>query len=200
MKKWNGRRRPRVVVLGAGADPVTARLDDRMPMIHYQAALEAITGQLPGASVVLRPHPSHDIAAAARIMERFPGHPIEVDRGTDILDLLRTGDLCIGVASTATVQTALVGTPVIVLNVFGFDWAWPLGGDSEVPVARSADELAGWLKRWAASETLPGREDLLGSLGAGRLDPTGALLRLVTAPAATAGPLKRHARPARAAI
>jgi hypothetical protein len=104
------------------------------------------------------------------------------------------------VASTATVQTALVGTPVIVLNVFGFDWAWPLGGDSEVPVARSADELAGWLKRWAAGETLPGREDLLGALGAGRPDPTGALLRLVAAPAAPAETLTRRARRARAGM
>jgi hypothetical protein len=179
VKRWNDQRAPRIVVLGAGADPLTARLDDRMPMRHYQAALEAVAERLPAATVVLRPHPSHDISAAARILERFAGHRIEVDRSSDILDLLRSGDLCVGVASTATVQSALVGTPVVVLNVFGFDWAWPLGGDSSVPVARSAPELASWLARWADGETLPGREDLLAALGVGRRDPTGELLQLV---------------------
>jgi hypothetical protein len=184
-KRWSGRGSPRVVVLGAGSDPCTARLDVRMPMRHYDAALEAIGGRLPGATVVLRPHPSHDIAPAARIMERFPRHRIDVDRSSGILELLHEADLCVGVASTATVQSVLVGTPVVVLNVSGFDWAWPLGGDSAVPVAHSAAELATWLQRWAAGEELPGRHDLLASLGFGRADPTEGLLRVI-------GPPLRH--------
>src|SRR4051794_35313284 len=137
-KSWAGRGSPRIVVLGAGCDPYTARLDERIPIHHWQAALEAIAATLPDATVVLRPHPSHDISPATRIVERFPRLRIDVDRRSDIFTVLRESDLCVGVASTATVQSVVVGTPVVALNVAGFDWAWPLGGDTAVPIARSA--------------------------------------------------------------
>ena len=69
-----------------------------------------------------------------------------------------------------------------------FDWPWPVGGDTAVPVAFDEDGLAAALSRWASGERLPGREDLLGGLGAGRGDEgvERLLSAVMTPPAAVA--------------
>ena len=100
-----------------------------------------------------------------------------------MLALLESCDVCVGTTSTATLQAALVGTPVIALNLTGFDWPWPLGGETAVPVARDEEDLAAALERWASGERLPGRDDLLGALGAGHGDEgVERLLSAVIAP------------------
>jgi len=91
---------------------------------------------------------------------------VRVDRTTPIEALLAGHDLCIGGASTATLQAALAGTPVVVLNVSGCAWPWPIGEDTAVPVAHGVEELATWLMRAARGERLPGHEDLVEALGA----------------------------------
>jgi hypothetical protein len=167
----------RILVLGYGFDRFTAKLDGRFPLRHYLTALRALTRCLPDATVVLRPHPSDDPAPTLQMLERFSRANVAIDLSVDVLEALSRCDLCVGVPSTATLQAALVGTPVIALNVSGFEWCWPLGATTRVPIARSEAELAGWLERWATGTQLPGREDLLAALGAG--DPAAAIERLL---------------------
>jgi hypothetical protein len=178
-----GAGRPRVLVLVQTWVPHTTTIDARIPSRHCIAASAAIRRELPDAEVILRPHPSQDPSAIAAFAEQFAGLDLRVDTTTDMLELLRGCGVCLGVTSTATLQAALVGTPVVVLNVTGFDWTWPLGGDTSVPVALDSDGLAAALARWASGERLPGREDLLAGLGAGHGDEgVERLLSAVIAP------------------
>ena len=65
----------------------------------------------------------------------------------------------------------------------GFEWRWPLGADTTVPVARDGAQLRAWLERWAAGEALPGREDMLAALGADIAgDPVERMLAILGSP------------------
>lgn len=171
---------PRVVVLGQNGHIFTSMFDDRVALRHFDMALRTLAEALPGARVVLRPHPTQDLAPARAALRRFPALEVELDPVTPILDLLAGADLCVGSLSAATMQAAIVGTPVIVLNITGFEWVWPLGADTPVPVARSEDELRGALERWRTSDELPGRVELLEGLGADRDDGVERLFELTT--------------------
>ena len=107
------------------------------------------------------------------------------DATTPIDELLRSTDLCIGSLSTATLQAALAGAAVAVLNVSGFDWRWPLGGQTPVPVACDAEQLAEVLRTWRRDGSLPGNAVLLEALGTDRPGTVERLKRLV---ASAAGP------------
>jgi hypothetical protein len=168
------------VVLGYGRDHLTARIDARFGMRHYRTVATAVGNRLPGAALVLRPHPADDLAPVLELMRRCPGVDAQVDTTTAIVDLLGEADLCIGVPSTAAFQAALVGTPVIVSNVSGFEWEWPLGEATTVPVARSEAELVEWLDRWLGGAPLAGREELLRALGANGADATDRLVRILS--------------------
>jgi hypothetical protein len=171
------RGRPaRVALVAQTSTPGTATVDGRIVMRHYEGALAAIVERLPDATVILRPHPSQGAAPIAALRARFPALRLAADGAGAIHAFLAAGDVCIGGMSAATLEAALVGTPVIVLNLTGFDWRWPLGGDTRVPVARSVSELAEWLAQLRSRGTLPGREDLLQALGANGGDPTQRLL------------------------
>lgn len=172
---------PQVVVLGQGEDEHTAMMDARHRLRHYVAAVDAITSAAPRARVVLRPHHWDPDAPLQAVVERFPDADVVVDRSSDIHDLLRQSDLCVGASTTATYQAALVGTPVVVLNVGCFEWPWPLDGAGSLPVARSRDELAAQLEPWARGEVLPGRDELLLALGVTEDDVTARLLELIAA-------------------
>lgn len=174
-----GRDDPTVVVLGQNGHPYTSTIDARVAMQQYTAAIRAVAARFPRAAVVLRPHPSADLGPLGSLVDRFPSMNVEIDATGAILELLGRADLCIGGSSAATLQAALVGTPVIVLNLSGFDWPWPIGGGTTVPVARSDAELRVSLDRWASTRTLPGRDDLLEGLGAHGSDATEHLLRIL---------------------
>jgi hypothetical protein len=157
----------------------TAILDERITMRCYEAALGAIARAWPTATVVLRPHPTQERSTHPVLARRFPGLRVVEDVDSEILDVLRRVDLCIGGASTATLQGALVGTPVIALNLSGDEWPFPIGGATSVPVARSAADLDAILDRWTLDGTLPGREDLLAALGADGSDAVSRLMAVV---------------------
>jgi hypothetical protein len=175
-RRFDGRREPRVTLLGQTTAPSTATVDARVVMRHYMEGLRGIAAGAPGATVVLRPHPSQGMPPLAELAARFPALRIEVDRSSDIRSCVAASDIGVGSASAATLECALVGTPVVVLNVTGFEWPWPLGGTTAVPVARSADELAAWVRRWRAAGTLPGADELLDALGARDGDATDRLI------------------------
>jgi len=171
--------RSRIVVLGQVGVPSTCVLDERITMRSYDTALKAIFARFPDASVCLRPHPSQDREAFPVLRSRFPDRDLREETAMDIIDLLRGVDLCIAGASTATLQGALTGTSVIALNLSGSEWPFPLGGDSAVPVARSAEELDSSLEEWQRRAALPGREDLLKGLGADGSDGAARVLSVL---------------------
>jgi hypothetical protein len=175
-----------------GGDPAAARImvlsqpatvsliDSRAEMDGYLTAIDAIAGQAPGATIVLRPHPASGRASAEAAARRYPHSQVAIDTETHIGELLAGCDLCVGAATAATLQAALVGTPVIALNLTGFDWEWPLGHGGSVPVVASRSELEDWLARWLAGEELPGRSEMLAALGVNGSDSTGRIIDLVT--------------------
>lgn len=169
----------RIAVLGQLAVSATSVLDERITMRCYETALRAIARVRPDAIVTLRPHPTQERATHAALVRRFPELRLEEDAQRGILDVLRGVDLCIGGASTSTLQAALVGTPAIALNLSGDEWPYPIGGETSVPVARSAADLDALLDRWTREGTLPGREDLLAALGADGSDAVARLLAIV---------------------
>ncbi len=172
---------PRIIVLGYGADPLTASMDDRCGVRHYVTALRAIAAAVPGAIAVLRPHPADDPAIIEAVRTAVPAPSFVVDAITPILALLHGADLCVGVPSTAVLEAAVGATPVMALNLTGIEWAWPIGPDGPVPVARTGSELEDLLAGWAAGGPVPGRPELLEILGlrsGGEQDGPRALLAL----------------------
>ncbi len=179
----------KVVVLGQNGHLYTAMFDERIVVRHFDAALAAISAARPGARVVLRPHPIQPLEPVHDVMRRHRGLDVSVDVKTPILPLLAGAGLCIGSQSAATLQAALVGCPVVLLNLTGYDWPWPLGGETPVPLARSPEELGALL---AVSNPGPGTEAsagaLLHGLGADRPGAVGRLLALVAGPGPGPGP------------
>ena len=169
-------RAPRIALLSQTTAPSTATVDGRVVMRHYVEALDAIARSLPGATAVLRPHPSQGRPPLRALRARFPGVRIELDAAGDIHRLLGSVDLCVGAASAATFQAALAGAAVAVLNVTDLEWRPPLGGRTSVPVARSGAELSVHLEWWRVEGALPGREELLAALGVDGGDPTQRLV------------------------
>jgi hypothetical protein len=174
-----GPRSPRIAVLGQLPVPSASVLDERITMRCYETALRGIVSRWPDATVRLRPHPTQERITYPALAARFPDLRLEEDTTSSILEFLRGVDLCIGGASAATLQGALVGTPVIALNLSGDEWPFPIGGRTSVAVACSPTDLEAILDRWAQEGTLPGREDLLAGLGADGSDPVSRLLALV---------------------
>lgn len=114
---------------------------------------------------MLRPHPADDPAILRAVRTAVAAPRIEVDATTPILALLRAADLCLGVPSTAVLEAAVSATPVLALNLTGVEWAWPIGSEGPVPVARSVEELEDLLAGWALGKPVPGRPELLEVLG-----------------------------------
>jgi hypothetical protein len=173
-------RAPRVLVLAQPTLPGMGLTSPRIAMRHYATAVDALLAWRPETRIVLRPHPSAGLDAEHALIARHPGTHLQIDRASTILDALAACDLCIGTITTATLQAALVGTPVVALNSMGFEWAWPLGGETTVPVACDRDELTACLERYDRAP-LPGRDDLLAALGADPAgdDPTGRMLTIL---------------------
>ena len=167
-------------------------------MEQYVTAIRALQRCVPKATVILRPHPSQGLSPISVLRARFPQVDMEVDVQSDIMEVLEASDLCVGATSAATFQAAIAGTPVIVLNLADFEWSWPLGEGTTVPVARNEDELAAWIDRWRAGEALPGREDLLAGLGVDGGDPTERLLEVLDGDYEDAGASRSHPRALRA--
>lgn len=178
-------RERRVLVLGQPPLRGTPLDEARVTMRQYATAIEAVAAHAPGATVVLRPHPAEGPQAAARALRHAAGAPVtvEIDATTPIAGLHASCHLCVGTVTTASLQAVLAGTPLVALNLLGFPWSWPLGGDTPVPLATDAGELDAWVARWAAGEVLPGRDALLEALGADPAggDPAGRLLEILDA-------------------
>lgn len=173
-------KRLRVLVLVQTPERVTVTTDARMSGTHARVAARAVLARYPDAFVTLRPHPSRGSEAMERIAKDLQTGAVSVDVSTEIHDLVQRHDVCIGAKSTASFQAALGGAKVVILNLTGTEWKWPLGGDTPVLVARSEDELEEHLVRVvSAGNEWPGRAELIDTLGAPYGDGTERLLEIL---------------------
>jgi hypothetical protein len=131
-----------VLVLGESVSRVTARVTARVPLEHTRIALEAVAAALPGAAVVVRPHPVElDPAAFERLARSFPQLDARVVHGGPIDPLIADARLCVGAISTATLQAGAAGVPLAMLNVSGRPAPAPLDGSGPIPLADSGARL-----------------------------------------------------------
>jgi hypothetical protein len=164
-------RRDRTLVLVDYPSRLSARITERVGQLHVRTALEALAAARPGTTAVIRPHPS-DGAGEAYL--RIPTElRVELDLGNRIEQALAEVDLCIGSMSTATLQAAAVGVPVVHLEVAGYRRPWPLDGGT-VPSARDRDELPAAV----AARELAGQTEMVEALGV-RRGATAAVCELI---------------------
>jgi hypothetical protein len=158
-------RRNRTLLLVDYQSRLSARVTERVSQLHLSTALEAVAAARPGSTAVIRPHPASLGAEAA--VPRPSGIEIEVDATTPIEELSGSVDACVGAMSTATLQAAAKGVPVVYLDVAGVPRPWPFDG-SAVPVARGPEELAEALAAAVARPDVIGLAEMLEALGVRR--------------------------------
>jgi hypothetical protein len=170
------RGRERSIVLVDYPSRVSLRVPARIRARHVATALAALAAARPGSTAVVRPHPAdRESRAYARLgNERLR---IEVDTGTPIERLLASADLCIGSLSTATLQAAAAGVPVVMLDLTGSERPWPFDGTA-LPVARGESELVERVHEAAAAPGVVGEEAAREALGA-RPGATNAVCELI---------------------
>lgn len=158
---------------------LSARMPARIRMDHVRAALEGLAVARPGSDVVIRPHPGDE---APRMYDAvaggFAGLKVRVDPETPIDELIAGSGLCVGATSTATLQAAVAGVPTVFLNVTGNPAAWPFDGESGVPVAGDAVELAAKIAALVPGAEGRGRADMCEALGV-REDAVASVLSLI---------------------
>ena len=165
--------RGRTLLLVQPASPFSLRADARVSRRSLEVGLAALAEARPGGTVVVRPHPQDpDPDAHAR---KVPGLRVLVDRTSPMGDLLGSCDLCVGGLSTAMLQAAAAGVPVVFLDITGMPTAWPFDRTGELPVAGDATELAEQVQRALAAPRVLGGDALVEALGV----RPGSLERLV---------------------
>ena len=182
------RRRPRrppstpgrTLLLVQPPTPFSVRLDARVSRRSVDVGLSALAAARPGSTVVLRPHPLDPTPHA--YATSVSGVRVEVDRSSPIEALIAASDLCIGGVSTALLQAAAMGVPVVFLDLTAMAIAWPLDGTTSVPVATDVAGLRDQVERALAADDVLGGEELATALGV----RPGALERLVELTAAVA--------------
>jgi hypothetical protein len=171
----------RTIVLVEYASRLSARVDNRVSIRHLDAALRALAEARPNTVAIIRPHPSeHEPDIFVPLTSRFPRLRVVVDGESPISEVISTADLLIGAVSTATLEAAAAGVPVIFLNVTGWTAPWPFDGSTDVPLAASAEELATLIPRVLSSGDVPGRAEMLDALGV-KADATDRVVELISA-------------------
>jgi hypothetical protein len=154
----------RILLLVEYPARLSSRIPARIALRHTDAALTGIAQARPGATVVVRPHPSDQERDAYVVLAaRHPGVRVELDATTPIEPLAKSCGLCVGGLSTATLQAAVLGIPSVVLDVAETPLPWPFDGAPDaLPRATSADELAALL---GGAVQVAAREAALEALG-----------------------------------
>jgi hypothetical protein len=157
----------RVLLLGQMTTPLSTGTDVRVTAKHMRAALDGLSAAASGCEVSVRPHPldlERDLYL--RIAGDYPGVTVRLEAGGPVEQAIGAADLCVGALSTATLQSALLGTPAILLDVTGMELSWPFDGSGAFPTARCAEELASLVGSLRSGPETPGREAALEALGA----------------------------------
>ena len=170
------RQRPVAVVLVEHHLRQTGLVDRRITAHHISAAVEGLRAHSADWDIVVRPHPSDDLREFAALAASLPGEAVTVDADSPILELLAGADLCVGAASTATLEAAALGARVVMLNLSGVRWAPPLDGSGTLPYATSAEALVAEVGRAMGAAEVLGSEELRRGLGLEPADPAGAVI------------------------
>jgi hypothetical protein len=145
---------------------LSTRIDARISMRHVSEALRGLERARRGTAVTIRPHPAeHEPEIFERLAAAHPGLKIRVDSQTPIDGLISGSDLCVASISTAALEAAAAGIPVVVLNVTGRPARPPFDGSSGVPVATNSAELAELIDVALDSAEIAGRQAMLEALG-----------------------------------
>lgn len=157
----------RALVLAQPTGPLSTITDARVPGRHLHAALSALEASGAARQVTVRPHPL-DVGwdAYARIGGAYPALEVSVDASGPVEAVIRAACVCVGAASTATLQAAALGVPSVLLDFTGMPLEWPFDGAGDFPVARSQDELTALLSDLGAIDPQTSREVALEALGA----------------------------------
>jgi hypothetical protein len=157
----------RTIILVEYASRLSVRVDNRVSLRHVSAALRGLEKARPGTAVTIRPHPAeHEPEIFERAASLYGELKVDVETTSSIAELFTTADLCIGAVSTATLQAAAAGVPVVFLNVTARPARWPFDGSTGVPVASNSEELATLIIQVLSSGSVPGRAEMLEVLGA----------------------------------
>jgi hypothetical protein len=171
-----GEGRPVAVVLAEHHARHSSILDRRVTAMHLVAAIEGLRASGPEWQILVRPHPSDDMAEFVRMVAAVGAEGVEVDGHSSATDLLARADLCVGALSTMTLEAALMGTRVVMLNPEGVNWSPPLHRGGPVPTAQDAKGLARLVDEVMSASKPPGAAALLEGLGVGPEDPAGHVL------------------------
>lgn len=158
----------RALLLTQGTFRVSALIGDREPARHVEAAVTAARAAGIG-HLIIRPHPADPLGQYERVAAALEAQGIElsVNRSAPLRELLASSDLLIGALSTGTLEAALFGLPVVVLDLTGQHWHAPLDSSGVVPRATDARQLADLLEQEGARGPNPeAAEELLEALGA----------------------------------
>jgi hypothetical protein len=149
----------------------------RMTAEQLEMTLEAVKRTRPGTSVLLRPHPGDwDLASYEQFGDRFAELDIEADHTTSIDQVIARCDLCLSGVSTATLQAAMAGLPVIFVNPGGARRPWPFdGGNEAFEMATDVAELVGAIPEALARRGELPAEPLLEAFGVTK-DATGRII------------------------
>jgi hypothetical protein len=154
------------LVLVEYASRLSTRSDNRVSVFHVDTALRALAQARPGTAAVIRPHPAeHEPEIFDDAGASYEALRVRVDSTNRIATLIAEADLCIAAVSTAALEAAVAGVPVIFLNVDGHEAPWPFDGSTDVPVARSSEELAALIPEVLGSGEVPGRAEMVEALG-----------------------------------
>lgn len=141
----------------------TPAVDQRAPRRFAEAALAGLAAAAPRLAVALRPHPLDrtDCAAiaAASEVERW-----EVVAEGPFEPLLERAAVCVGPASTATLQAAAAGVPTVHLDVTGAALPSPFDGSGALPRATDSSSLAAALAPGGPRADLEAARAALGAL------------------------------------
>lgn len=167
------------IVLVEYPSRLSTRVRARIGGEHTSAALAGLAAARPGTTAIIRPHPSDpDPQAYARLAAAHPELRVRVDASSSIEALLAGADLCVGALSTATLQAAAVGVPVVFLDTGAIARPWPFCGADGIPRATGAQELAERVRGALADEEVAGRDAALDVLGV-RADAVDRVCELV---------------------
>ena len=169
-------RAPVAIVLAEHVARASSILDRRITAMHLRAALEGLRASSRDWQIVVRPHPVDDAGEFERLVAALGGEGVEVDGHSPAGELLSCADLCVGALSTMTLEAALAGVRVVMLNPQGVDWAPPLHAGSAVPTARDGPSLARAVDAAMAAADAPGAAQLIEALGGAIDDPAGQIV------------------------
>jgi hypothetical protein len=168
--------------LGLSADGLYV-LFAAQPMQDAAFAPQVVEAVLsvPGARVLLRPHPSSPLAPYQALAERHGDGRVCLQRAASINDLLRAADVLVTQHSTVVIEAAILGTRVITANFTGLDDPTPYAKLGIARAVRTPAALADRVRELAATRPSPGA-----AISAGTRLPAG-VVELIGEPDGRAG-------------